>query len=415
MTSGHFTSFPLDSIVVERDKRQRKELTGITELAWSLNSIGQINPLIITRDGILKAGERRLTAAKQLGWTHINVQFTDELDPAQLELLELEENVRRVDLTWQDQCLAIERYHQLRARDNPEWTGKMTAEALRLSEQDVSRRRNIAREIENGNTTVIEAPKFSVASGIVQRATERRVAAQLDTLTERVTNAPVVREAPLLNIDFDEWSASYVGPKFNFIHCDFPYGIDAGNHNQGAAPAFGGYEDSPEIYWKLLQTLERSMNNVVAESAHLMFWFSMQYYRETIDLLSAMGWKVLHLPLIWHKSDNSGILPDPSRGPRWIYETCLMASRGDRKIVRAVSNLVSAPNTKRIHMSEKPQAMLRKFMEMFVDESTAILDPTAGSGNALRAAEALGATRALGLEINTEFFNKAKETYYDIE
>lgn len=415
MTSGHFTSFPIDSIIVERDKRQRRELTGIQELSWSLQAIGQINPLIVTRDGVLKAGERRLTAAKALGWTHINVQFTDELDPAQLELLELEENVRRVDLSWQDQCHAVERYHQLRLREVPEWTAKRTAEALHLSPEDVSRRMMVAEELKNGNTAVVEAPKYSVAVGLVRRSNERKAAAAVEAIAEIADPDRDGRVPPLLNVDFAEWAASYTGPKFNFIHCDFPYGINAGTHDQGAAPSFGGYDDSAEVYWKLLQVLEESMNSVVTESAHLMFWFSMQYYQPTLFALNKMGWKVLHVPLIWHKSDNSGILPDPDRGPRWIYETCLMASRGDRKIVRAVSNLVSHPNTKRIHMSEKPQPMLRKFMEMFVDESTSILDPTAGSANSLRAAESLGASRALGLEINPEFFNRAKETYYEID
>ncbi len=65
MTSGQFTSFPIDSIFINREKRQRKELTGIKELAWSLQAIGQINPITITKEGELIAGERRLTAAKE--------------------------------------------------------------------------------------------------------------------------------------------------------------------------------------------------------------------------------------------------------------------------------------------------------------------------------------------------------------
>ena len=40
---------------------------------------------------------------------------------------------------------------------------------------------------------------------------------------------------------------------------------------------------------------------------------------------------------------------------------------------------------------------------MIVDEYTNMLDPTCGSGSALRAAEALGASRMLGLEWNESF------------
>jgi DNA modification methylase len=44
---------------------------------------------------------------------------------------------------------------------------------------------------------------------------------------------------------------------------------------------------------------------------------------------------------------------------------------------------------------------------MFVDEYTEMLDPTCGSGTALRAAEALGARRVVGIEIDKEFVDRA--------
>lgn len=414
MTSGHFTSFPVDAIHINRDKRQRKELSGIKELAWSLDAIGQINPITITRNGELIAGERRLTAAKELGWDRINVQFAEDLDPATRHLIELEENVRRIDLSWQDQCLAVEEYHKLRSTEDTTWTAAKTASALGLSIGNVSEKRSIAQEIMRGNTRIAEAPKFSVAKGIVNRETERRQNSVIESVTERISGeSPPVPTAPLVHTDFNEWVKFYEGPKFNFIHCDFPYGVNADKHAQGAAAAFGGYSDSEDVYYRLLESLAKGMENVVAESAHLMFWFSMDFYQYTVEALSEMGWDVQRFPLVWHKSDNMGILPDPSRGPRRIYETCLIASRGDRKIIRAVSNVVSHPTTKTIHMSEKPIGMLTKFMEMFVDEYSSVLDPTAGSANALKAASKRGAKIVLGLERELEFFNRAKEHYFD--
>ena len=109
------------------------------------------------------------------------------------------------------------------------------------------------------------------------------------------------------------------------------------------------------------------------------------------------------------KSDGAGILPDPERGPRQIYETCLLGSKGDRKIVRAVANAYHAPTVRDRHMSEKPEPMLRHFFGMLVDENTVILDPTCGSGSALRAAESLGAKYVLGLEMNEEWAQIARE------
>jgi len=90
-----------------------------------------------------------------------------------------------------------------------------------------------------------------------------------------------------------------------------------------------------------------------------------------------------------------------------VVETCLYASREDRKIVRTVSGAYGSPTNKDLHPSTKPEPMLRHFFQMFVDENTSLLDPTAGSGSALRAAESLGAKRMLGLEVDQEYAKNA--------
>lgn len=63
-------------------------------------------------------------------------------------------------------------------------------------------------------------------------------------------------------------------------------------------------------------------------------------------------------------------------------------------------------------MNEKPVAMLKHFMRMFTDDLSLVLDPTCGSGNAIKAAESLKANTILGLERDPEFYSRAKEAYY---
>jgi DNA methylase len=92
--------------------------------------------------------------------------------------------------------------------------------------------------------------------------------------------------------------------------------------------------------------------------------------------------------------------------PRRIYETCLFGSRGDRKIVKSKAN-ACFEQTVSGHLSVKPEPVLRHFFQMFVDENTIMLDPTCGSGSAVRAAEALGAPRILGIELDPEFTDRA--------
>lgn len=413
MTSGRFHSLSPSSIQTNPD-RQRKDLGNVDELAESIARLGLINPIVLTPDNVLVAGERRLTAVRSLGWTSIPVQYTTELSEYELQCIEFEENVKRKDLTWQEECAALEKFHQLKLGHEEAWTQERTAEAMGLSEPVVRKKLAVAREL--ANAKVAGAEKFSAAFNIVSRNTERRKANALENVGVAITEVlveagiePVLEAlaAPLLCDDFHTWQECYDGPKFNLLHCDFPYGINVANSPRQNAALTDHYEDTVDVYWSLVNRLGTAMDNVVAPSAHLIFWFSMDYYTDTVQELTRMGWTVNPFPLIWHKSDNTGIAPDPQRWPRRTYETALVASRGDRKLTQAGcrSNSFAFPGSRdeAIHISEKPLPVLTHFMSMFCDEYSTVLDPTCGSGNALRAAHALGATHLLGLELSAEF------------
>lgn len=411
MTSGNFNSVIVSSIWINRDKRQRREITGIEEMADSIGRLGLINPLIVRKDTHeLIAGERRFTAILKLGWTHVPCQYVEDLDEIELHAIELEENVKRLDLPWQDQVRALEEYHKLRKAKNPDWSQTDTAKAVGLKQQTVSDQLAVAQKIE-ADPRVASAPKFSVAKNIVVRSREREAQSAAIALRTEIA-APeekTVARHNIINTSFLEWAPAYRGAKFNLIHCDFPYGINADGFAQGQAASHGGYADTPDVYWNLLKCLADNLDNFCAESAHLMFWFSMTYYNETVEFLRTRTDFIIDpFPLIWFKSDNHGILPDPQRGPRRIYETALLGRRGDRKVVQAVANAVAGPTVRDRHMSEKPVAVVGHFYRMLVDQTSRVLDPTAGSGSAIRAAESAGADSSLGLELNPEFADRAR-------
>lgn len=401
MTSGNFVSIPISSITVNRESRQRRELKDVDTLAESIGRLGLINPITITRDGILVAGERRYTAISSLGWTHVSCQYIDDLDPAELHAIELEENIKRLDIDWRDRCRAIEEYHRLRSNE-PGWSQESTAAALGITQGNVSQNLSVARELKAANPRVVAAPQFSVALGVTTRKNERAAASAIASFRE----PPKV---PLLNVDFNQWAKTYEGPPFNFLHCDFPYGIGADGFAQGSSAAHGGYDDSEDNYWRLVSSLLDNCDQICSESTHIMFWFSMKYYQPTLDTLSR-EFRMNPMPLVWVKSDNVGILPDPSRGPRQVYETALIGSRGDRKVVQSVANAFAHPTVRERHMSEKPEPMLSHFFRMFVDENTSLLDPTCGSASAIRAGLSGRAHRVLGLERDPEFFAAARDS-----
>jgi DNA modification methylase len=60
-------------------------------------------------------------------------------------------------------------------------------------------------------------------------------------------------------------------------------------------------------------------------------------------------------------------------------------------------------------MSEKPMPVLEHFFRMIIDETSLVLDPTCGSGNAIKAAEAAGANWATGLELSPDYAEGARQ------
>lgn len=411
--TNKYRRLPLDQIVVHREQRQRRELR-VEELMPSIQRFGVMNPIIV-KDGTFEliAGERRLAASQRLQLPDIPVRFASELSDIEFQIIELEENVARTDLPWNDRCQAVVRIHSLYVGLKPDWTQQQTADALGMTKGTISLYLQVGKAVLEGNEKIQKATTVRQAHNTLNRDQARKEANLLGEIVEANVGEDKKQELDadsVLCLDFIEWAAQYSGPKFNFLHCDFPYGVNMQSSEQGNTDQYGAYEDTPEVYWTLLEALSQLQDNFLHSSSHMMFWFSMKFYRETLAFFTQKmpDWEFDLFPLIWTKSDNRGILPDPKRGPRRIYETCLFASRGDRLIVRSVSNSYSAPTGEKSHQSEKPEPVLRHFMQMFVDEHSRMLDPTCGSGSSLRAAESLGAPFVLGIEKNPDFASGAR-------
>lgn len=87
---------PVDRILIAPDRRQ---VNGVDSLAESIKQLGLlINPITIRPDFTLIAGGRRLAAVKLLGHTEIRCIVAD-LDDLKTELAQIDENLRRHELT----------------------------------------------------------------------------------------------------------------------------------------------------------------------------------------------------------------------------------------------------------------------------------------------------------------------------
>jgi len=103
-------------------KRIRHDIGDLQPLIDSIRRYGLLNPIVISENYELIAGERRLEAAKALGWESIPVTITTA--PSKLSQLEMEieENVVRRDFS---DAELLEGYASLEKLRNPSFFRRM--------------------------------------------------------------------------------------------------------------------------------------------------------------------------------------------------------------------------------------------------------------------------------------------------
>ena len=112
-------------------KRVRKDLGDLDSLKESLRRYGLLNPITIDNKNRLIAGERRLEAAKLLGWTNINAVVVNNISAITKLELELEENNQRKEFT---DAELLEGYKRLERLRNPSIFRKILNAIVRFFE-----------------------------------------------------------------------------------------------------------------------------------------------------------------------------------------------------------------------------------------------------------------------------------------
>lgn len=113
-SAGRATSeIPVD--LIDRNPFQPRldfDQTALDELSSSVAKHGMIQPIVVRRKGDryeIIAGERRLRAAKQAGWTNVPAHFL-EVDDRETAELALTENMQRSDLNAIEKAVAFRNY-----------------------------------------------------------------------------------------------------------------------------------------------------------------------------------------------------------------------------------------------------------------------------------------------------------------
>lgn len=452
MIENNVTLLEIDKISTADDRRTVDE-DHVKILADSIARDDLIHTITVEKDtNILCAGGHRLAAWKYnrdnkvpcnnkayQNWNRIPARYAEGSFEHDLARIELIENIQHRKLDWKEEVEGIKKVHDLLLQSNTSWTNKGTADVLGLSESHVDRAMRLqpvltdpaiskCNNISSAYNIVVRQDNRSKADIIENIVTGKKPAAvslgallgEEETPVEEPESGQVIEPetppSPILLQSFHDFVKEYKGPRFNFLHCDFPYGLNISkSEGQGTRKDVNAYDDSPDIYWDLLNTLADSQEKLLAHSCHIMFWFSQKFRRETEDFFTRRmpAFFVQPFLMIWHRSDNSGICPDPQRYGRRNYETAFLLTSGDRKIVKAKSLCFAHPgrDADSIHRSEKPYDMLYNYLQMFVDDNTVMLDPTCGSATSLRVSTKLGAKFVLGLEIDPDIQKAATNEY----
>ncbi len=107
----------VDISKIKVKKRVRKDLGDLKPLKDSLRTYGLMNPITINSKYELIAGERRLEAAKALGWPMIDaIMLQQEINSVTKLEMEIEENNQRKEFTDEE---LLDGYKRLNKLKNP--------------------------------------------------------------------------------------------------------------------------------------------------------------------------------------------------------------------------------------------------------------------------------------------------------
>ncbi|WP_280788466.1 ParB N-terminal domain-containing protein [Paenibacillus sp. PastF-3] len=134
----------IDISKIKVTERIRQEFIGIEELAQDITENGLINPIVVTSDYQLIAGERRLRAHQHMGMEKVEVNVMEVRDRAHHLQLEISENEHRRDFTFSERIAygkKIEELERIKAKERMSSPDKES-----LPESDKGQVRDIVAE-----------------------------------------------------------------------------------------------------------------------------------------------------------------------------------------------------------------------------------------------------------------------------
>lgn len=433
--------FPLSEIrFSERQRKKSMEDLDISELATSIETVGLLHPITIEDDGTLIVGFRRTMACMSLEWERIPARRRWNLDPVQRKIIELDENLQRLDLDWFEKSQAIAQIHDLYKELHPGWNMKKIGEMINVADATISRSVSLAEAAK-------EDPKLREHKSLVAALGAVKTKKQLEERRADIASRPASSKglfAKILPGDALSLFRRIEDESIDTVISNFPFGVDLELKGRPAV-----YEDSPEEIDELSQRVVAEIFRVLKPNSWAVIFFASQklsytkaqadffelsvnmakrlrqkdmvgddFIQDVVDLgtrslglrywLETAGFSyVTPNPAIWAKPNKTqGIVGDPRKGMVVAYEQFLFAAKGDPALHKQGRNnlfLYETPlPSERVHALQMNFDLCEELVALTTLGGGIVLDPFAGSGSI-----GVGALRRqanfIGFELNPDY------------
>jgi ParB family chromosome partitioning protein len=404
----------------------KKEFLELEELAASIEKYGLLHPIVIDDDNRLVAGMRRLCAHVLNKQDSIEVKRLGELSEIELRTIELEENVRRLDLRWDDRAKYIAEIDRLKREEfgsttgaqkvnvagkpREEWSQEKTAALVGYDKASISRAMTLANALNM-------MPELSACKSADEAQKKfERVVEMLATkeLIKRTTEEEGTKDQKFL-LDMVDRSytignclagmADMAGNNSGLIlaEVDPPYGIDLKALRQGEMRASYN-EIGAEDYPGFLLSVAKEVYRVLDTNAWCIWWFGHEWQGVVYNTLCHVGFEVDKIPCAWVKNKGQTNQPDKYLARGW--EPFYICRKGKPVLHKRgrlnVFIYPGVPDKQRTHDTERPFDLIHDIVStLCLPKSGVVLVPFLGSGNTIRAALAHG-MKAIGWDINGE-------------
>lgn len=400
---------------IKRENRIRFDMGDLKELAKSIEEFGIIHPPVVDQNLVLIAGGRRLAACDEiLKWEEIEVDIREDIDELTRRELELEENVQRKDLTWQEQVEAQKAIHELKQQkygkaikghESEGWSIKDTAELSDRSIGSVSMDIKLAEALDQHPELASEKNKFQA----LRKLKKMEEDAILEELSRR-NISPLDERVQLIHGDCVEELKKLPDKSVQLALTDPPWAIDMDTASQLAKNYGVEYKDEVEKALKDTEAACQEIFRILEDDAHLFIFFGISNYHRILQILEDAGFEVDPVPVIWDKGSGGSA----SKGLTMpnAYETIFHAWKGRRMLNSGRGNLFRdfprVPSEERAHTAQKPVDFLQAIIELASDVGDTVLDPFGGSGSTAVAA-ALSGRKAIVMEESASIYARMCE------